>query len=465
MARVLIVEDSQLLCDSLQDIMQKYTNFMFDIAQNYEESQKLLKTKRYEFAVVDLHLPDSKDGEIVALVNKHNIAPIIFTADFDNEMRETFESANVVEYVLKDDISNVKYVVERLRQLELNKKRKVLIVDDSSTYREYLKINLQVHNFQVLSASNGEEALEILTNETGIELMISDYHMPKIDGLELVYETRKFLSKKELSIIILTADRDPFTISRFLKAGAEDYIQKPFSRDEFYSRLYNNLDMLDIFETIKVSFDDDIIELLSEITEFKSSETGFHVKRIQKYSYVLARLLGIEDSESEVIAKMALLHDIGKVTIPDKILAKPGKLTSQEYECMKEHSENGYILVKKAFSSDIKLGQVAMDITRYHHEKYDGSGYPKGLKGEEIPLAARIVGLVDVFDALANKRVYKDAWNLDEVVDYIKSESGTSFDPNLVELFLSNRQCFEDILRKYSDVELNVSNLCKITTA
>lgn len=462
MARVLIVEDSQLLCDSMQDLMQRYTNFMFDIVQNFSEAQRVLKTKRYEFAVVDLHLPDAKDGEIVSLVNKYNIAPIIFTADFDDEMRESFESANVVEYVLKDDTSSVQYVIERLRQLELNKKRKVLIVDDSSTYREYLKRNLEVHNFQVLNASNGEEALAILRMEKGIELLISDYHMPKMDGLELVYKARKLYSKKELSIIILTADRDPFTISRFLKAGAEDYIQKPFSRDEFYSRLYNNIDILDIFETIKKSFDEDIIELLSEITEFKSSETGQHVKRIQKYSYILARLLGKEDSEAEMIAKMSLLHDIGKVTIPDNILAKPGKLTQEEYECMKEHSENGYKLVKRAFASDIKLGQVAMDITRYHHEKYDGSGYPKGLKGEEIPLAARIVGLVDVFDALANKRVYKDAWSLEEVTSYIASQSGRAFDPKMVDLLLSNLECFEDILRRYNDLTLKVSDSCKI---
>jgi len=417
---------------------------------------------RYEYALVDLHLPDAADGQVVTLVNKYGIAPIIFTADFDEEMRDNFESANVVEYALKDNESSVKYVVERLRQLELNKKRKILVVDDSNTYKAYLKNNLQVHHFQVLLASDGYEALEVLKKTKDIELMISDYHMPRMDGLELVYEVRKKYSKKDLAIIILTADRDPFTISRFLKAGADDYIDKPFSRDEFYSRLYNNLNILDIFETIKITFDDDIIELLSEITEFKSAETGLHVKRIQRYSFIMSKLLGIDDSEAEMIAKMSLLHDIGKVTIPDKILSKPGKLTPEEYKCMQEHSSNGYILVKKAFSSDIKLGQVAMDITHYHHEKYDGSGYPTGLKGEDIPLAARIVCLVDIFDALSNRRVYKDAWSNEDVIEYIKEERGKFFDPKLVDLMLENISCFEEILVKYGDSEIKQKRTCKL---
>jgi len=451
MARVLIVEDSVILHKHLEELILEYTDFTYEIASTYKEAQLFLKTKKFEFAIVDLNLPDAKNGEIVSLVNKYDIAPIILTGDFSESMRESFESANIIDYVLKDSNHVFLYVIEKLRQLELNKNRKVLVVDDSSTYRAYLKSNLNIHNFHVLTAANGFEALEKLEQENDISIMISDYHMPKMDGLELVYNARSRYSSKDLSIIILTADRDPFTISRFLKAGANDYIAKPFSRDEFYSRLYQNIDTLDIFETITTQFDDNIIELLSEITEFKSSETSFHIKRIGKYTYTLAKLYGFEENEAKAMSKMSLLHDIGKVTIPDNILCKPEKLNTDEFQHIKLHTLNGYLLIKKAFANNLKMGALAMDITKHHHEKYDGSGYPDGLKENEIPLSAQIVSLVDVFDALANKRIYKSAWSLDDTIEYIKEQKSISFNPKLVDIFLDNIDSFTKILKKYND--------------
>lgn len=451
MGKLLIVEDSQMLCRVFEDLLKKYTNFTFDIATTYQEAETFLHNTRYEFAVAAMHLPDAHSGEIISLLNKHNIAPIVFTGIFDEDFRDGFESANIVDYVLKERYENIIYVIEKLRQLESNKNKLILVVDDSSLYANYVKQNLVIHRFKVLTASNGIEALKKLEMHPEIELIITDFHMPLMDGLELVRQVRKKRTKKDLSIVVLTSETNSYTTSRFLKDGANDYITKPFSRDEFYARIYHNIETIELFDTIRSGFDEDIIMLLSDITEFRSAETGSHVKRISEYSYILAKLLGIYEDEAKIIAKMSVLHDIGKITVADRILCKPGKLTEAEFSEMKLHTTKGEQLIQRAFHSDPKIGKIATDIALYHHEKYDGSGYPHELSGEAIPLSARIVSLVDVFDALINKRVYKDSWHINDVLHYIKEHSGTQFDPKIVQLFLNNSDCFLNVLNKYSE--------------
>ena len=451
MAKLLIIEDSKMLCKIFDELLNKYTDFNFDIVNTYAKAEKLLSQTRYEFAVADMNLPDANNGEIISLLNRHNVAPIVFTGIFDEEFREGFESAQIVDYVLKERYENILYVVEKLKQLEANKKKTVLVVDDSALYTSYLKQNFMLHHFKVLSASNGKEALQKLELNPEIELVITDYHMPVMDGLEFVRKIRKKRGKKDLSILVLTSDTNSYTTSRFLKDGANDYITKPFSRDEFYARIYQNIETVGLFESMQSSFDEDIINLLSEITEFKSSETSSHIKRINDYTYLLAKLYGMFDEEAKMVGKMSILHDIGKVTIPDNILCKPGKLTEDEFSKMKEHTTNGATLLSSAFSGAPKAGTVAKEIALYHHEKWDGSGYPSGLKGEEIPVHARIVGLVDVFDALMNKRVYKEAWKIDDVLKLIEDNSGVHFDPKLVDLFLLNIGCFVNVINKYGE--------------
>jgi putative two-component system response regulator len=449
MAKLLIIEDSKMLCKIFDELLHKYTDFNFDIAQTYEEAKNFLSKTRYEFAVADMNLPDANSGEIIPLLNKHNVAPIVFTGIFDEEFRDGYESANIVDYVLKERYENVIYVVEKLKQLEANKTKTILIVDDSALYVSFLKQNLMLHHFKVLNASNGKDALEKLEFHPEIELIITDYHMPVMDGLEFVRRVRKKRSKKDLSILVLTSDTNAYATSRFLKEGANDYITKPFSRDEFYARIYQNIDSVELFESMRTGFDEDIINLLSEITEFKSSETGSHVKRISEYSYVLAKLCGMFEEEAKIVGKMATLHDIGKVAISDSILCKPAKLTEDEFNEMKHHTTHGKELLEKAFQSDLKAGQIAMDIALHHHEKWDGTGYPHGLVADDIPQSARIVALVDVFDALMNKRVYKDAWKIDDVMKYLEEKAGTQFEPRLVKLFIKHKECFINVLRKY----------------
>ena len=449
-----------MLCKIFDALLSKYTEFDFDIAMTFAEAKKYLSTSRYEFAVADMNLPDAKSGEIIPLLNKFNIAPIVFTGIFDEAFRDGFENANIVDYVLKERYENIIYVVEKLKQLEANKKKTVLVVDDSTLYTNYLKQNLLLHHFKVVTAPNGKEALEKLEAHPDVSLVITDYHMPVMDGLEFLRAVRKKRNKKSLSVLILTSDTNSYTTSRFLKDGANDYITKPFSRDEFYARIYQNIQTVDLFESMQSSFDQDVIALLSEITEFKSAETSSHIKRISEYTYLLAKLSGMFEEEAKMIAKMSILHDIGKITIPDAILCKPGKLTDDEFETMKEHTKNGKKLLINGFKSDPKVSRVAAEIAMSHHEKWDGSGYPEGLIGEEIPIHARIVALVDVFDALMNKRVYKEPWTLDDVLKYIADKSKTHFDPKLVDLFLKNIECFTHVIDKYSDGPKE--NHCKI---
>ena len=461
MAKLLIIEDSKMLCKIFDELLTKYTTFDYEIAQTYAQAKKLLSKTRYEFCVADMNLPDANSGEIIPLLNKHNVAPIVFTGIFDEDFRDGFESAQIVDYVLKERYENILYVIEKLKQLEANKKKTVLVVDDSVLYASFLKQNFMLHHFKVITASNGKEALKKLELHPDIELIVTDYHMPVMDGLEFLRKIRKKRSRKELSILILTSDTNSYTTSRFLKDGANDYITKPFSRDEFYARIYQNIETVDLFESMQSNFDEDIISLLSEITEFKSAETSSHVKRIKEYTYLLSKLYGMFEEEAQMTAKMSILHDIGKITIADNVLCKEGKLTDDEYEDMKYHSRNGAQLLDNAFGKDKNTAKIAKEIALWHHEKWDGSGYPDSLEGLDIPIHARIVGLVDVFDALVTKRVYKDAWDLDDVLKYIEDESGKHFEPKLVKLFLLNINCFTNVMNKYNDDKFGY---CKINS-
>ncbi len=257
MAKLLIIEDSKMLCKIFDDLLTKYTDFDFDIVETFEDAKKHLHRRRYEFAVADMNLLDAKNGEVIPLLNKHNVAPIIFTEIFNDDFREGFESANIVDYVLKEGYENIIYVVEKLKQLEANKQKSVLIVNDSSLYGSYLKQYLLLHRFKVLKAANGVEALEKLEAHPEIELVITEYDMPVMDGLEFVKKIRKKRTKKDLSIVVLTSDTNSYTTSKFLKEGTNDYITKPFSRDEFYTRIYQNIETVELSASIQVNFDED----------------------------------------------------------------------------------------------------------------------------------------------------------------------------------------------------------------
>jgi putative two-component system response regulator len=250
MSKLLIVENSTILCGIFKRLLEQHTEFEFDIANNYAQAKEFLSKYRYEFSVVTRALPDANHGKIIALLNKHNVAPIVYTETIDEELIESFESASIVEYILRHRYDNVKYVVSRLLILKENKKRTILIAHKSQIYRTYLKQNLLYHNFKVILVDNAYEALRKLELHKNIDLLIVSNELVQVsgleeaNGLELVKKVRK-LNQDSLRIISLADEPNSYLTSFFLNEGADDYLINQFSRDEFYVRVYQNLKLTD----------------------------------------------------------------------------------------------------------------------------------------------------------------------------------------------------------------------------
>jgi len=244
MAKLLVVQKSVIVRGVFKELLEKNTDFEYDTVATYAQAKELLEKKTYSYGEVERNLEDAPKGEIIALFNKHNIAPLVFTKEIDEVFFDSFESAKIVDYILKQKYNNITYVVQRLKQLQANKNITVLVVSDSSTYGSYLKENLNIHNFNVLSATNNQEAYEKLEINPDISLMIVDNIEPNINALELIENIRQRKDKKSLKIMVLAEKPNLYFTSSLLNAGANDYIIKPFSRDEFYVRVYQNIKLI-----------------------------------------------------------------------------------------------------------------------------------------------------------------------------------------------------------------------------
>ncbi len=327
----------------------------------------------------------------------------------------------------------------------------VLVVEDEISQRMLLRNLLEEMNINVIEAANGREALEILKRKADISLVLTDLTMPELDGFELIKEIRA----KELSytyIIVITARRDRKALIKALSLGADDYVSKPVFPEELALRIKDGqrLQRLTSHEYLILS--------MAKLAEYRSPETGYHVERVRAYCQVLGLYLSenyqnlITNSMAQEVARLSVLHDIGKVTVPDHILHKPGPLTKQEFEIIKKHTVNGGKIIKELYNSQkLQYLKLAYEIVMYHHERYDGKGYPAKLKGEEIPLSARIVSLADVYDAITSKRCYKDAATHEKAKEIIVAEKGKQFDPKVVDAFLAIEDKFIEIAKKYKD--------------
>lgn len=246
MSKLLIVEESTILCGIFKRLLEQEGGFSYDIVQTYAAAKEYLSKYRYEFSVVSRTLPDANHGEVIALLNKHNVSPIVYTTSIDADFIESFESANIVEYILRHRYDNVKYVVSRLKQLKENKKKTILVVHNSGVYGSYVKQNLALHNFKVMIVDNAYEALQKIQVHQDICLMLVDPDLVQVsgldnvDGLELVRRARK-MKKDNLKIIVLSPESNSYVTSFFLSEGADDYLIKQYSRDELYKRIYQNL--------------------------------------------------------------------------------------------------------------------------------------------------------------------------------------------------------------------------------
>jgi len=352
---------------------------------------------------------------------------------------------------------------------------KILVVDDSSTDRILIKNILD--DYPVLFANDGIEAMDILGKEPSIDLIILDLNMPRMNGFEVLEAIKQNEDYKKIITLILTNYDEAENEIRGLELGAVDYIRKPLNleslrkRIEIHGKLKKNSKLLEqsnaiLEDTVQkrtkelVLTRDITIHALITLLEVRDIESCNHTKRTQWMIKALCEQLSntepycniLSDSYIKELFDTAPLHDIGKVGIPDSILLKPGKLTFEEFEIMKQHTTYGINALKYEVAEDSipAFVKTAIECIGGHHEKYDGSGYPKGLKGEKIPLPGRLMAIVDVYDALISKRVYKPAFKHEEALLLIKTEKGKHFDPNLVDAFLAIEEQIKEIAIKYT---------------
>jgi putative two-component system response regulator len=329
---------------------------------------------------------------------------------------------------------------------------RILIVDDDEVSLEISRRTVERAGYGVEIARNGKEALEIL-RQGHCRLVITDWEMPELDGIELCREIRAGEFNGYIYVILLTSRGATKDIVSGLGAGADDFMTKPFDPAELRVRVRSGGRILSM-ETRDLA-----IFAMAKLAESRDTETGAHLERMRSYSRVLARYLSklpkfADEIDADYVRMIYLtspLHDIGKVGIPDSVLLKPARLSDREFDMMKEHTVIGASTLDAALQHhpEADFLQMGRDIALTHHERWDGSGYPQGLSGRDIPLCGRIVALADVYDAMTSKRVYKDAFGHDVVRSMIVSESGTHFDPDIVQAFLATEDEFIAIRKQF----------------
>ena len=318
----------------------------------------------------------------------------------------------------------------------------ILIVDDSPVGRQALESLLKNQGYQLAFAADGQEALN-QANALMPDLILLDVMMPLMDGFEVCRHLRTNPALSEVPVVLVTALDDKESRLQGIEAGADDVITKPFDRAELRARV-RTITRLNRYRKLRDEHQrlqralselqatyDATIEGWVHALDLRDKETEGHTLRVTGLALRVASALGMSDEQLTHVRRGALLHDIGKLGVPDSILLKPGPLTEEEWALMRRHTTNAY-----EWLASIPYLRPALDIPYCHHEKWDGSGYPRGLRGEEIPLAARLFALVDVWDALRSDRPYRAAWDVERVSAHIRSLAGAHFDPQLVELFL-----------------------------
>jgi len=323
----------------------------------------------------------------------------------------------------------------------------LLLVDDEPVNLRVLKRLLE-SECQLIFAKNGEEAIKLA--ETRLpNLILLDVMMPGLTGFEVCRHLKQQNKTKHIPIIFVTALNDEHDEAKGFDAGAVDYITKPISPAIVRARVKTHLSLVQADELLNSRLQ--VVQRLGKAAEYKDNETGMHVMRMSHYSKELALVYGLSEKQAEILLHAAPMHDIGKIGIADSIMLKPGKLTDEEFATMKHHPEIGAEIIGDC--GDSVLLNVAKSVSLTHHEKWDGTGYPKGLAGEDIPIEGRICAIADVFDALTSKRPYKEAWSIEATVDFLKSQKGKHFEPRLVDLMIEILPKILEIRATFKDEE------------
>lgn len=333
---------------------------------------------------------------------------------------------------------------------------RVLVVDDEPQNVRVIDTLLRPLKYEVISAANGEEALREVAAAPP-DLVLMDYKMPVMDGLETTRRLKVDPATRVIPVVMVTAYAERSYRIQALEAGADEFLTKPIDKLELRARVRTLLQvkayqdhmlrdkellaqqveektaqLRGAFERLKNSSRETIV-LLSRAAEYRDDDTGEHVRRMAHVAAAVARRMGFDDEACDTLLDAAPMHDVGKIGIPDRILLKPGKLSADEWVIMRQHTLFGARILEGSDADVISLGEV---IARTHHERWNGSGYPHGLKGEAIPIEGRITAIADVYDALTSERPYKKAFSIERSLEIIREERGQHFDPDVVDAFL-----------------------------
>lgn len=339
----------------------------------------------------------------------------------------------------------------------------ILIVDDQSTSRTILSQVIRgiSPNIKVVEKSNPESALEWSAQNIA-DLVFVDFLMPRMNGVDFIRLIKMLPDYSSVPVVMITVKKDAETRYAALDVGVADFLSKPVDAYECMARCKNLLTMRkqhlilqnrsDLLENkVRLAIaeisarEQETLMRLARTGEYKDYDTAMHLQRMALYSKVIAEAAGFSEEDANMIELSSPLHDLGKIGIPDHILLKEGALNVDEQKVMREHPIIGYEILQNSPSKYLQMGG---EIALAHHERYDGSGYPFQLKGDQIPLSARIVAIADVLDALTSKRPYKEAWSMDKAFEYIKAESGKHFDPHLTAITLSIREKIEAVTNR-----------------
>jgi two-component system, response regulator RpfG len=342
---------------------------------------------------------------------------------------------------------------------------KIVIVDDQTSARTMLRHILEdiSPELEVFDFGDSEEALR-WSESNRPDLLLLDYRMPVIDGLEFARRFRRALTNRDVPIVLVTVVGDEPIRQAALDAGVIDFLVKPVRPRELRARCRNLLQLRQQSESIKqraLSLEQRLLSSMHEVEEreretlsrlaraieYRDIGTSAYLERMAHIAGLIAEGLGMSEEEVRLIELAAPLHDIGKIAIPDEVLLKPGPLDEQQLAIMRRHPQIGHELLSGSQNRFIQAGAT---IALRHHERYDGSGYPDGLSGAQIPIEARVVAVADVFDALISPRPYKAPWSFDNAMDFLLEQSGKLFDPQCVQALIQNRPRLEDICERYS---------------
>ncbi len=484
--RILITDTSAAVCRLYQYYLEPL-GCEFKTASDADECLKLAQEWKPDIITLGMELGETSGLELLHQIkgdDRFNLTPVIMiSAVSSEEMQVRAFEAGAIEYIIKPftpdflrrRVESILDPIERdVAHADKGENRhKVLVAEDSKAIMLLYEFLLDQLGCDIIPCYDGLVAWkELNKNSDTVDLIISDIHMPNMDGREFAKRVRANHEFDQIPLIMSSTVRELHEIKSLLHQGANDYVTKPFSHEEFAARVNAHLrtrTMMNEQERLnhELSRMNEILEekvrartqeikdanisaiyMLAVASDAKDSDTGNHIQRVRFYSEALARNIGIDDNEAEEIGYSSMMHDVGKLAIPDRVLKKPGRLDDEELAIMRTHAAKGAEIL-----GDNPFFEKARHIAHCHHERFDGTGYPRGLKGENIPLPARIVAVADIYDALSSARVYKEAWSQDEVLVELINISGTHLDPTVVNAFLEmvHDGTVDKIRKQYSD--------------